>query len=131
MRVYLCGPIFEKTNDECRGWRSYATEIADQYSIDVFNPMRRDYRGVQQENQSSIVVLDKREITLSDVLLVNWQGPSAGTSMEIIYAYDLGKPIVLVYQGKPLSPWVEYHVTQIVPDLDDAFYWINYNVAGA
>jgi nucleoside 2-deoxyribosyltransferase len=132
LRVYLAGPIFEQTDEQATEWRKEATRLARDYGIGQFDPMARDYRGKQVENKNAIVVLDKREIRSSDVVLVNWTKPSAGTSMEIMYAYERGIPTVVVNaDGVMLSPWVLYHATHITDSLEDAFDWISCRVRGA
>ena len=41
--------------------------------------------------------------------------------MEILYAYDQGKTIILVVpEGQRVSPWLRYHSDAIVPTLTEA-----------
>lgn len=83
--------------------------------------MRRDYRGREQQNYREIVELDKIDVASSDCILVNYDKPSVGTSMEILFAWQIGKPIILVCQSDTvLSPWLRYHVTAVVYSFDDA-----------
>jgi nucleoside 2-deoxyribosyltransferase len=106
MRVYLAGPINGCTDKECRDWR----ETVKARLPDTLDPMRRDYRGKEHEAVDEIVELDKIDVTNSDVLLVNFDKPSVGTSMEILYAWERGKLIVVVHrEGAVLSPWLVYH----------------------
>lgn len=45
MKVYLCGPINGCTDDQCKNWR----EAAKQVLSDTVDPMRRDYRGREDD----------------------------------------------------------------------------------
>jgi hypothetical protein len=121
MKVYLCGPINGCTDDECRDWR----EMAKLRLPDTLDPMRRDYRGKEAESTREIVELDKIDVALSDVLLVNFDKPSVGTSMEIIWAWERGKMIVVVHKaGAVLSPWLAYHSHARFTSFDEAIAYI-------
>ena len=120
MKAYLCGPINGCTNDECKNWREAAKLILGEDNI--IDPMRRDYRGRENDCVTEIVENDKSDIMLSSVLLVNYDKPSVGTSMEILFAWERNKPIVVVAKkGTVLSPWLRYHSTHIVESFEKAF----------
>jgi nucleoside 2-deoxyribosyltransferase len=90
---------------------------------DTLDPMARDYRGRELEPgvAREIVENDKADIDQCDALLVNYVKPSVGTSMEILYAWERKKQIVLLCTfEEQLSPWLIYHSTQIVHSLRDA-----------
>jgi nucleoside 2-deoxyribosyltransferase len=121
MKVYLCGPINGRSDDDCKGWREYAKErIAD-----TLDPMDRDYRGRELEPgiAAQIVENDKADILRCDAMLVYFDKPSVGTSMEILFARQANGEemrIVLVDRSdKPLSPWLIYHCSSIVKTLDE------------
>lgn len=110
-KVYLCGPIANCSDGEAKNWREWVKENIVHQTID---PMRRDYRGNESDNYREIVDLDKKDIRNSDLLLVNYPKPSVGTSMEILFAWSLGKPIIIVDSSEsPISPWLRYHSTFI------------------
>ena len=119
MRIYLCGPINGRSDDDCIEWRQYAKgQLAN-----ICDPMDRDYRGREVEPgiAAEIVENDKKDIRSCDALLVYYDKPSVGTSMEILFAYNLTKRVVLVDKtDKPLSPWLLYHCPEIYKSLDDA-----------
>lgn len=121
MRVYLCGPINGRPDAECKNWRTFATDYlgADR----VLDPMRRDYRGRESDPgiEALIVEQDKSDIQKCSDMLVYFDGPSVGTSMEILYGWQLGLRILVVNsQGKTLSPWLLYHSRDVFADLDSA-----------
>jgi hypothetical protein len=122
MKIYLCGPIGGCTDEECKNWRDMVTE----HGYDTIDPMRRDYRGRKGDFSKEIVEGDKIDIFQSDVLLVNYNRPSVGTSMEILFAWEQNKTIILVSPpGIVLSPWLKYHSHYIVDSFPKAFLILN------
>lgn len=119
MKVYLCGPINGRPDSECKDWR----ERAKANLPDTLDPMDRDYRGRELESgiAREIVENDKLDIHACDAMLVMFDKPSVGTSMEILFAHQLGKAIHLVdASDKPLSPWLIYHATTVHKSLEAA-----------
>ena len=123
--IYLCGPINGCTDQECRDWREF---VKSRWSGSTIDPMHRDYRGREDENVREIVELDKADIDGSDVLLVNYDKPSVGTSMEVLYAWERGKKIVVVVSSfdVKLSPWLRYHSHVICNSFSGALDHIRY-----
>lgn len=118
MKVYLAGPINGCTDEECKDWREAAKRILP----DTLDPMTRDYRGREDECFAEIVELDKEDILQAGLVLVNYDKPSVGTSMEILYAWERGIPVILVARAdSKLSPWLRYHVSRIFHSFEDAF----------
>lgn len=116
MRVYLAGPINGRSDAECNDWRAEAKRLLAKH--DILDPMARDYRGVEDINVSDIVEGDKADIDSCDAILAHCDTPSVGTSMEILYAWDRGKPVVVVVpQGARVSPWLRYHSVGVATDL--------------
>src|SRR4051812_37977168 len=95
--IYLSGPIDNCTDDECMEWRRVLKSLYNDH-YDFLDPTDRDFRepGYGVKHGRLIVQFDKIDIVRSDVVLVNFQRPSIGTSMEIIYAHQLGKLVVIV-----------------------------------
>lgn len=117
--IYLCGPINGCTDEECTTWRELVKSI---WAGPTLDPMRRDYRGKEHDSVNEIVELDKIDVTNSDVILVNYDKPSVGTSMEILYAWERGKMVVVVskYGKTGLSPWLLYHSHAVATTFEDA-----------
>lgn len=108
--IYLCGPINGRTTDDATDWRETVKKRWDGRCLD---PMRRDYRGRELDPgiAADIVAGDIEDIQQSDAMLVYFDKPSVGTSMEVFYAkHVLGKPVVVIDASeKPLSPWLIHH----------------------
>jgi nucleoside 2-deoxyribosyltransferase len=116
--LYLCGPINGCTDAECKDWRDLVKSKL--WWGPTLDPMRRDYRGREDECVREIVELDKIDIMRSDAILVNYPQPSTGTDMEIIYAWERGKPVVAVVpEGARISPWLRYHTHKIVNTFEE------------
>lgn len=116
--IYLCGGINGCTDAEANDWRSAAIAAWPGRCI---NPMARDYRGRETEAFREIVELDKIDVATADVILVNYDKPSVGTSMEVLYAWERGKRIILMCRPDAvISPWLRYHAHHIVPSLAEA-----------
>lgn len=117
-KVYLAGPINGCTDDECITWRE---SLKSQYPFDFADPMKRDYRGKEEESFREIVELDKIDIRNCDAMIAMFVKPSVGTSMEIYFAHSLDIPVILIDQSdKPLSPWLKYHSSWVVKNPDSA-----------
>ena len=122
-KIYLCGPINGCTDAECNDWRSAVKRAWPGETID---PMRRDYRGIEGDQTKSIVELDKIDVMSSDVVLVNFVRPSVGTSMEILYAFERGKLVVIMADEKVvLSPWLIYHSHYVTSSVQGALKFIS------
>lgn len=125
--TYLAGGINGLSDADARDWREHAkTKLAG----DTLDPMRRDYRGKEDQHIQDIVHGDLEDIRSSDWVLASCLRPSWGTAMEIRIAYDLGKTIyAVVLPGVPVSPWLRYHA-RIFTSFDLAIEAINAALGG-
>lgn len=122
MITYLCGGINGLSDDDCKNWRE---DAKTKLKTETLDPMRRDYRGHEDDYYYEIVLGDLDDIVKSDFVLVNATRPSWGTAMEIVYAQRAGCVIVAFTGESKISPWLRYHVTSIVKTPDDAIETIN------
>ncbi len=128
--IYLSGPIDNCTDEECKGWRN-AIKAIHEHKYKFLDPMDRDFRepGFNLKYRKLIVAMDKIDIARSDVVLVNFQRPTVGTSMEVIYAHQLGKLVVIVNSSnieyENLSPWLFEHCVSIFPNFVKSFVFID------
>jgi nucleoside 2-deoxyribosyltransferase len=114
--TYLCGPIAGRSDQDCHNWR---TEAKQHLYGQVLDPMSRDYRQDFVGKECEIVELDKQDIRNADALLVHYDKPSVGTSMEVLYAWERGKYIVIVNASgqEHISPWLVYHSMIVVQSI--------------
>jgi nucleoside 2-deoxyribosyltransferase len=119
VKLYLCGPINGRSDDDCRTWREQVKALWP----DCLDPMRRDYRGRELEPgiAAEIVAGDIEDIDACDALLVLFDAPSVGTSMEVFYAHQSGKRVILIDKSnRHLSPWLTHHSSVIVQSIEQA-----------
>lgn len=115
--IYLAGPIAGQPDSSCKGWRDLL--ISCDGSVDWINPMDRDYRGAHSVPPAYVVEPDKADIDRAHVVIAMVEPVSVGTSMEILYAWERGIPVVAVAPGNMLyvSPWIKYHATHLTNEL--------------
>lgn len=122
--LYLCGPINGRSDDDCTGWREAVKAI----HADCLDPMARDYRGRELEPgiAAEIVAGDIEDIEKSSVVLVYYDKPSVGTSMEVFFAkHNLGMRVVVIDKSdKPLSPWLLHHSDVVVKSIREALDYL-------
>ena len=122
-KTYLCGGINGLDDSGCRDWREAAKE---RLRTETLDPMRRDYRGKENENVRSIVFRDLWDIFRCRYVLVNATKPSWGTAMEIVYARLMGKRIYAFVGDTRISPWLRFHCTSVWMRMSDAIHIINF-----
>ena len=124
--IYLSGPIMDEVSGNARQWRESAKlMMAGRFRL--LDPMRRKFVDRQVDSANEIVEFDLQDVRDADIILVNYNKPSIGTSMEVFYAaHDLGKFVVAFspLEYKDCSPWMARYCTKIVPSLEDAVSYI-------
>ena len=109
-----------------RDWREVVkSKLAGKFIL--LDPMRRKFVDRQVDSANEIVEFDLQDVRNADILLVNYNRPSIGTSMEVFYAaHDLGKFVVAFspLEFKDCSPWMAKFCTKILPDLETAIEYI-------
>lgn len=75
----------------------------------LLDPMRRAFVDRQVDSANEIVEFDLQDVRDADIILVNYNKASIGTSMEVFYAaHDLGRFVVAFspFDYKDCSPWM-------------------------
>lgn len=119
MKIYLCGGINGLSDSDAKDWREYAKAELAKHGIECIDPMRRDYRGREDEYFDEIVMGDIADIKASNALLANCARPSWGTAMEIKLAHSEHIPILSVVPVGPISPWLRFF-SSVRGSLDEA-----------
>lgn len=116
--VYLAGPITGLSFSQVNEWRETTKKILVPRGIDCASPMRgqqhlsnetaimHSYIGNPFTSPRGIMRQDHYDVCRSTVILVNFLGApkqSAGTIMEIGWAWDKHKPVVVIMEesGNP------------------------------
>lgn len=120
--TYLCGGINGLSDAECRDWRESAKASL---KTDTLDPMRRDYRGREDNAAAEIVAGDIDDIDKCRFVLVNAVRPSWGTAMEVFYAHRSGAIVVSWTGDASVSPWLRHHSHYVTPSLGQAIQYIN------
>jgi len=124
--VYLAGAIDHVSPAFAIRWRKDAAKRLDAAGYSVLDPT--DGKDLDDPNvnistftPAEIVESDKAMIDKSDILLVEISRkdiPYIGTSMEILYAWERGKKIIV--WGGPRSYWIRYHANHVFLTLHEA-----------
>jgi nucleoside 2-deoxyribosyltransferase len=113
-RVYLAGPPFAEE------YRRRAAQLLRARGCEAVDPMRRDFRGRTEGNETAIVEGDLEEIDSCDAMLAAFTGPDEGTAMEAWHAHTREIPIVAYTGGTPAHPWTVYVAAEVCADLEAA-----------
>ena len=129
LTIYLSGPIMDEHNGAARAWREEAKRLLSP-QFRLLDPMRRKFVDRQVDSANEIVEFDLQDVRDADIVLVNYDKPSIGTSMEVFYAaFDQGKFVISFspFSFENCSPWMVRFSTKILPTLEDACTYIQNN----
>ena len=125
-KIYLCGPIMDEHEGKAREWRARAHKLLAKHFV-LLDPMRRNFKDREVDSANEIVEFDLQDIRDADIVLVNYNKASIGTSMEVFYAsHNLKKFVVgfTPFSFKDSSPWMVRFCTKLLPDLEGACKYI-------
>jgi nucleoside 2-deoxyribosyltransferase len=125
--IYLAGPIHGLSDQDCRYWRQKASQLLRAKSMMTISPMSNDCRGREGRFVQQLVNREKVWIQQCDTVLANCWTPSYGTSMEILYAWEQHKQVVVISQSK--NPWLICHSDLMVDTIEDAIDQLEYRGA--
>jgi nucleoside 2-deoxyribosyltransferase len=125
-KIYLCGPIMDEVEGRARAWREQAKiELTDAFTL--LDPMRRNFKDREVDSANEIVEFDLQDVRDADIILVNYNKPSIGTSMEVFYASHVLHKFVIAFSPftfQHCNPWMVKYCTKILPTLEDATRYI-------
>lgn len=132
--IYLSGSIRHELiigkPEKALDWRHRWTKKLEAEGYTIYSPLRNRDDGVKDSDSIPLCIArDKADILKSDIILVNYLRPSDGTVMEIMYAYERDK-IIIVVNNHSRSPslWLSYHSAKIVNNFTEALEvikWLN------
>ena len=114
LRVYLAGPPFADA------YRRRAVALVRELGWEPVDPMRRDFRGRTEGNETEIVEGDLVDIEACDAVLADFTEPDDGTSMEAWHAHAIGRPVVVWTGGRKPHPWTVFVAAAVCDELEDA-----------
>lgn len=107
MKVIVCGAIADKGISKIRKIQSLLKEkgfhVIDQISDEDYSKVKdfRDKKNLADE----IVKHDLDFIKESDIVVALIDRPSFGVAMEIYFAKNLGKKVIIMSKRRVPSPW--------------------------
>jgi nucleoside 2-deoxyribosyltransferase len=119
-KAFISGPILGMENEQ--GYRETITKICLKLGFDVIDPWRREkvlYKGDEQcwwakVPPPSFIQRDLDDAERCDIMIVYLPKLSAGACMELFYAKQKGKQVIVVSEMKCLSPWIVTHSDALV-----------------
>jgi len=129
--IYLSGPIMDEHEGDAREWRETAKKLLNEKFF-LLDPMRRNFKDREVDSANEIVRFDLQDVEEGDIILVNYNKASIGTSMEIFHAsHNLGKFVVgfSPFKYSECSPWMVKYCTKILPTLEEAADYIKRHFA--
>lgn len=126
LTVYLSGPIMDEYEGQAREWRNKAKQLLKGH-FEILDPMRRNFKDREVDSANEIVEFDLQDVKNADILMVNYNRASIGTSMEVFHAsHNLGKFVVSFspLEFKDCSPWMVKYSTKILPTLEKGCEYI-------
>lgn len=113
--------------EESLGWRKKATELLSG-NFDVLHAFRGREEKETFTDPRAAVARDLSDIKRADILLVNDSMENCtmiGTSMEIFFAHQELKPVIVFGHAHDKDYWLNYHIHLRTKDLEKACEVIN------
>lgn len=126
-KIYLCGPIMDESEGKAREWRQFASKHLGKH-FTILDPMRRNFKDREVDSANEIVEFDLQDVRDADIVLVNYNKASVGTSMEVFFASHVLQKFVIGFSPfsfQDCSPWMVRFCTKILPSLESATAYIN------
>ena len=141
LQVYVAGSVYEE---------EYRKIVNRKYSRDlnIFDPLKEIEAGVlgvdfskiddlknidfTELERAQIVEMDKAAIAASDIVTAYITRYSAGTIMEILYAWNNQVPVYVIDpEWKFVNDiWIRYHTTKFFKTIDECYQYIIDSING-
>jgi len=119
-------------------YREIELDLESKYDVELINPFydrdRDDIENIDNgnttrwelplENCKNIVSRDLASVKESDGFFTIINKPSIGTTLEMGYAKQLGKPIVVVSEIYKDHPWIRVYADHKFANIDEFEDWL-------
>lgn len=131
MKIYLAGT--KKISGAGEFWKTDIIEMLCSHCSTKYVFFDPFFDGTNMECELSDIIMDKREISESSILIAYIEKPTFGTTMEIFYAYSQQTKLVLIINPNKKykhDPWLMHHSHKIFNNIHDCCWYILNNVKG-
>lgn len=121
-RIFLSGPMRGIPREESLAWREKAIKLLEQ-NFDVLHAFRGREEKETFTDPRAAVARDLSDIKGTDILLVNDSIENCsmiGTSMEVFFAFQQNKPVIIFGNAHDKDYWLSYHSHLRTKNLDEA-----------
>lgn len=125
--IFLSGPIRGISRNKSLSWRNTATRLLE-HNFNVIHALRGREKKEIFTNPKAAVIRDLNDIINSDIVLVNdsiGNCSMIGTSMEVFFAYQQNKPVIVFGNAHEKDYWLNYHSHLRTTDLAEACHIID------
>jgi nucleoside 2-deoxyribosyltransferase len=120
--VFLAGPMRGLERAVSLSWRQNAArQLASKFR--TLHAMRAREHKETFSDYRAAVIRDLNDIECSDIVLVNDSFPNVsmiGTAMEVFFAHQHNKPVIIFGSAHEKDYWLNYHSHMRVADLKEA-----------
>lgn len=120
--IFLSGPMRGVSREISFGWRDNATRILEQ-DFHVLHALRGREEKETFSDPKTAVIRDLADILKSDIILVDdtiKDVSMIGTSMEVFFAFENKKPVIVFGHAHEKDYWLNYHSHLRVNTLEEA-----------
>ena len=120
-KVYVSGAI-TGVEEHSKEWRTEWCKRLKKLNFKVFDPQLHDKE--HETIDEDIVIKDIKEISVSDIVIINADCHSWGSGMELVYARIYGVPVYTIIEHTDDAPiWLKFHSKRMFETLDDFVTW--------
>lgn len=124
-KAFISGPIQGMETEQ--GYRETIGEICIRLGYEVIDPWRREKILYRKDEScwwnkvpaSDFVQRDLDDADRCDVMIVYLPRLSAGACMEMFYAKNKGKKVIVISDMDCLSPWIIVHCDAVLQNMDE------------
>ena len=126
-KKFSSGPMRGVSREISLGWRKEATKLLKN-NFDLFHAFCGCERKKKLLPIRAAVIRDLNDIKNADILLVNDTTENVsmiGTSMEVFFAFQQNKPVIVFGNAHEKDYWLDYHIHLRTKNLKEACEVLN------